>query len=155
MSVQFAIQWVHVLLGVFWFGSVLFADAFLAPGLRQMSPAGQQEFGRFVGSRIPPTMRVVSILVIALGVVRGTVFGRIDTVGDLQSVYGAAWLLSLAAAAGVMLWGELITSKRIARMQTAAPEDMAAATASVMRSALVELGGFLVVFTCMVVMHFS
>jgi len=154
MSVQFAVQWVHVLLGIFWFGSVLFADIILAPGLRQMSPAGQQEFGQHVAVRITPIMRVVSILVITLGVLRGTVFGRIDSLDDIGTIYGAAWALSLVFATAVMLWGELVTAPRIVRMRAAGPGEVAAATTNVMQSAMVELAGFFVVFTLMIVMHF-
>ena len=73
---QFVVQWLHVLLGIFWFGGALYTDIILIPAIRHLSLEKQRELGAALGVRGIAVYRIVAPLIILLGFLRGTVFGR-------------------------------------------------------------------------------
>ena len=158
-------QWLHVLLGIFWFGSTLYTDFILIPAVGAMPPAMQREIGMRVGTLSARIIEPVATLVILLGVLRGTVFGSIQSFDALGTTYGATWLVALLAAIGVFLWGKFVLSHNVERLNAVgaklSDEDIktspayASAFARVRSSAMLELLGFVVVFTCMTLMHFD
>ncbi len=158
-------QWLHVLLGIFWFGSTLYADFILMPAISAMPPAMQREVGMRVGTLSVRIIEPVAMLVIVFGILLGTVFGPIQTFDALSTIYGATWLAALVATIGVFLWGKFVLSRNIERVNAIgaalSDEDIkmspafAAAFARVRSSAMMELLGFVVVFTCMILMHFD
>ena len=78
---QFAVQWLHVLLGIVWFGYAISIYFLVSPALAELpeSPApGDHDLAAGPDRRCG-CFPIVSILVILLGIVRGTVFGRIDS----------------------------------------------------------------------------
>jgi hypothetical protein len=125
---QFVAQWLHVLLGITWFGSVITANFIF--------------------------------------ILRGTVFGQVRSLDALTTTYGLTWLVALVAATGTFAWGKLVLEPAIDRMN-AIPADeallpdgrmspaMAAAVDSLKRLGGLELIGFLVIFTCMILMRFG
>jgi uncharacterized membrane protein len=72
----FAAQWLHVFLGVFWFGSTLYVDFILIPGLQTLTPSEAREAGAAVGAQGVKVILPVAVLTILLGVTRGTVSGQ-------------------------------------------------------------------------------
>ena len=158
-------QWLHVLLGIFWFGSTLFTDFILIPAVGAMPPAMQREVGMRVGALSTRIIEPVATLVILLGVVLGTVFGSIQSFDALGTTYGATWLVSLLAAIGLFLWGKFVLARDVERLNAVgaklsdeeikASPAFASAFARVRASAMLELLGFAVVFTCMILMHFD
>ena len=110
---QLAVQWLHVFLGVFWFGSTLYVDFVLIPGLQTLTPGKAREAGAAVGAQGVKVILPVAVLTILLGVIRGTVFGPIKSLEALGTIYGITWLVAL------------------------------------------ELIGFFIVFTCMILMRFG
>ena len=96
---QFVVQWLHVGLGVLWFGTVLYNATILIPAISRLPLGAQRQIGGVIGDQgfrvIPP----VAIAVIVLGVLRGTVFGPIKGLEDLTTAYGITWLVALAFAA--------------------------------------------------------
>ena len=101
--------------------------------------------------------------VIALGVVRGTLVGPIKDVGAVfGSTYGLTWLVALVAAIATFLWGRIVINGALRRL-TAAPlnadgtatAELEAETARVKLVVVLELVGFLVIFSCMILMRFG
>jgi hypothetical protein len=163
---QFVVQWLHVGLGVLWFGTVLYNASILIPAISRLPLATQRQVGQAIGEQgfrvIPP----VAALVIILGALRGTVFGPIKSVDALTTAYGITWLVALAFAIGAFAWAERVIKPSLARMN-AIPEAEAlgpdgaptpaltAAIDEMKRYTVLELGFFVVIFTCMVLMRFG
>jgi uncharacterized membrane protein len=164
--ITFIVQWLHVGLGVMWFGTSLYAAAILIPALQTLPLPKQREFGAAVASQGFRVIRPVAIAVIALGIIRGTLFGPIDGLDDLTTAYGMTWLVALVLAIVTYFWAELMIGPAIERMN-AIPEAEAMSAngqpteqfaAAVSRAKLVtvlELGFFLAIFTCMILMRFG
>lgn len=153
--VEFVVQWLHIIVSIFWFGSMLFTDFVLTPGLREMSPVAQREFGMNVASRVPSFMIPAAVASLVLGVIRGTVLGDVRSVDDLGTTYGLAWLASLIVGAAVLAWSVFVMPPAVVRLQRAEPGGASAALADVSRNARIQLAGFLVIFTLMIVMHYA
>jgi uncharacterized membrane protein len=162
----FTVQWLHVILGVMWFGTVLYNAAILIPALRSLPLTKQREFGAAVGRQgfrvIPP----VAIAVIVLGILRGTVFGPIKSLEALGTAYGITWLVALALAIGAYFWAELVIKASLDRMNAIPEADaigpdgqptpaLVAAIDDAKRKTVLELGFFLAIFTCMILMRFG
>ncbi len=153
---QFVVQWLHVGLGVLWFGTVLYNATILIPAISRL-PLGEQGF---------KVIRPVAGAVILLGLIRGTLFGPIKSLDMLTSAYGITWLVGLAFAIGAYVWAERMVGPALARMN-AIPEAEAlgpdgaptpaleSAVGVVKRNAVLELGFFAVIFTCMILMRFG
>jgi len=149
-------QWLHILLGTFWFGGMLFSNYVVIPAISRLPIEGRGAAMAAVGmqaQRIVPWVAVGSIL---LGVIRGTVLGDIKAVADLGTAYGIAWLVGLLAAIGTLAWGVWVLNPAAARAAASPPSPAKAAEMSRIRGyALIQLGGFLVIFTTMILMHYA
>ena len=162
----FIVQWLHVGLGVLWFGTVLYNAAILIPAISRLPLASQREIGRAIGEQGFRVIRPVSAAVILLGILRGTVFGPIKGLDEMMTAYGLTWLVALAFSIGAATWAEVMVKPAIERMNaipeaealsadgTPAPA-LAAAIGQVKGVAVLELGFFLVIFTCMILMRFG
>ena len=58
----FAVQWLHVILGVLWFGTVLYNAAILIPALQSLPLIKQREFGAAVARQGYKVIRPVAML---------------------------------------------------------------------------------------------
>jgi uncharacterized membrane protein len=161
------IQWLHVLLGIFWFGGSLYLNFMVVPVLLSLPLVQQREVAIPLGARSNQVLPLVAILVILLGILRGTVWGSVHTFTFLfGTAYGMTFLISLLVAAAVELWGHFVTGKAAAQLNSfplaeiMKPESTVAPAfnAQVQRVKLfifIELLGFFVVFTCMILMRFG
>jgi len=157
---QFVVQWLHVLLGIFWFGSALYVDIILIPAISHLSLEKQRELGAALGVRGTAVFRVVVPILILLGFLRGTVFGPIKSLDTLTSAYGITWLVALVVTIALYRWAfttydralRALTTVPLAADGSATPE-VEAATDRVKRLAVVELVFFFVIFTCMILMR--
>jgi uncharacterized membrane protein len=157
---QFVVQWLHVLLGIFWFGSALYVDVILIPAINHLSLEKQREIGAALGVRGTAVFRVVVPILILLGFLRGTVFGPIRSLEALTSAYGVTWLVALVVTIALYRWA-FTTYERALRGLTTVPlapdgsatPEVEAATERVKRLAVVELVFFFVIFTCMILMR--
>ncbi len=156
-------QWLHVLLGIVWFGNSLVVAAILIPSLNRLPIPTQREVGARYGERATRVFDFVVPGVILLGIVRGTLFGPIKSLDVVfGSSYGITWLVALVAAIATFLWGKYAINGAIARMNAAplnaeggATAELEAETARVKRVVVLELVGFVVIFTCMILMRFG
>ena len=160
---QFVVQWLHVLLGVLWFGNALAVAAILIPTVNVLPLPIQRQVGGGYGDRATRIFEVVVPLIIVLGVIRGTLLGPIDDIETLfGTAYGITWLVALVAAVGTWQWGRLAITPAIRHMNGlplnadgSAPPELEPATDRVKRVVVLELVGFFVIFTCMILMRFG
>lgn len=159
----FGVQWLHMLLGILWFGYSLSLAVIIIPAINRLALSRQREIGEYLGERGESVFTLVGPAVIALGFIRGTWLGQLHSVNDvLGSAYGLTWLVALLAATATFLWGRLVIGAALNTMNrvpltadgTATPELLAAAD-RVKLVVVLELVGFLVIFTCMVLMRFG
>jgi hypothetical protein len=157
------VQWLHIVLGIIWFGNALVVALILIPTLNPLPILTQRDIGQRYGDRATRIINVVGPTVIALGIIRGTLLGPIKSVEDvLGMAYGITWLVALITAVGVFLWGRYAIGGALERMNTAAlnPDGTATAeleqaTSRVKLVTVLELIGFFVIFTCMILMRFG
>ncbi|SRR6266566_4440762 len=156
-------QWLHVLLGIIWFGNSLVVATILIPSLNPLPILTQREVGSRYGERATRLFDVLVPAVIVLGVVRGTLLGPIKTVDEvLGTPYGVTWLVALIAAIATFLWGRIVINRALRRLNAAplnadgtASALLEAETLRVKVVVVLELVGFLVIFTCMILMRFG
>ena len=162
---QFGVQWLHVLLGIFWFGSTLYLDFVLIPALMTLPLGEQRRAGAAIGARAVPIFTGVAVAVIVLGILRGTVFGQIKSLDALGTQYGVTWLVALVAAVATAYWGLRILTPAVKKLYTIPESEagaaggqgpgIAAVVADIRRKGQIELLGFFVIFTCMILMRFG
>jgi uncharacterized membrane protein len=158
-----AVQWLHVLLGVLWFGNALVLDVIVIPAINRLPIVRQREISSYIGSRATPIFHVVVPSIIALGIIRGTLLGPIKSIDYLLgTAYGLTWLTALAVTTLTYLFGLFLIIPALRRMD-AAPvggdgsptPELTEATNRVKRLVALELIGFLVIFSCMILMRFG
>jgi putative copper export protein len=150
----FIVQWIHVLLGVLWFGYALSMYFLISPTLMELP----EQQGRItnsslarVGGRVFP---IVGLLVLALGILRGTVFGPINSLEDLfGTTYGWTWLVALVGTVALFYTGARYIGPIFESLKDV--DDYPAAVARLRRVSGIDLGLFFVVFTCMILMRFG
>jgi uncharacterized membrane protein len=161
------IQWLHVLLGMFWFGSTLYLDVVVIPAVMTLPLEQQRSVSKPLTRFSERVIIPAAILVIILGLVRGTIFGPVQSWNFLLgTAYGLTFLLALLAALATLAWGLLVLNRAARRLDTFPLAEVlqtegkvALAFASqvqrVKRFALLELLGFFIIFTCMILMRFG
>ncbi len=92
--VQFAVQWLHVLFAIAWFGTVIGINVVVMPRVMKMAPDRQREFMQgFLSSKAP---HVFGLVTIALGLIRGTLLGPIQSIDFLfGTAYGRTWFVAI------------------------------------------------------------
>jgi uncharacterized membrane protein len=163
---QVGVQWLHVLAGITWFGAVIYADFILIPALMTLTPDVQRAAGGAIGARAVKVIPGTAIAVIVLGILRGTLWGRIHGLDALTTTYGILWLLALVLAVVTFAWAKVVIEPGIARINAIDPAtatlpdgalspEMRSAVDSVKQATLIELVLFIVIFTCMILMRFN
>ena len=149
------VQWLHVLLGIFWFGSTLYINLVFIPAVLPLSREKQQEIAARISPLTTRVLRPTAILVIALGIVRGTVLGPIHSVQDVFSTtYGVTWFAALVGALALFTFIEVVFDPDIRRLNTAKTEvEYEATLGRVKILSVVELIGFFAIFTCMILLR--
>jgi uncharacterized membrane protein len=159
------VQALHILAGVVWLGGSVFMNVVVLPALLALPSVEQRAMARRVIFGPERMMIGAALLAAALGIVRGTVYGPIDSLDSLATPYGIAW--SAAAAITVMVFavGGTMTSRTAHALldddrywSSDAREDGAEARAALvarLRMAFrLELIGILAVFALMPLLRF-
>jgi hypothetical protein len=163
---MFAAKWLHVLLGITWFGAAITGNLIVIPALTKLPLDRQREFGGGYGEQAGRVLTVAASGVIIMGILRGTVFGQIRSTDALLTTYGITWLVALVVATATFLWGKRVIEPAIARMNAIPVAEalaadgrpspaMVAAIDRLKQVSSLELLGFIVVFTCMILMRFG
>lgn len=155
----YVLEWVHILLAIFWFGSALYANLILAPAMMRVGPGTRSELFAAMSGPVSVAFTWVGYLTVTAGLIRGTVFGRVQTVDVLFGTrYGVVWLIAFAVGLFLALWSHLVLVPMARQLGT--PRPAAAADAVVVARpnpipVIVEMVGFFVLFTLMIVLKFS
>jgi uncharacterized membrane protein len=162
----FVVQWLHVIAAITWFGSVIYTDFILIPAITTLPPREQRTAGTAIGNRSAKVILGAAAAVIVLGVLRGTVWGRIHSLDALTTPYGLAWLIALVVSIVTYFWGLKVIVGALERfnafdLDQAVLADgsqnpvMVALIADIKRKSQLELLFFLVIFTSMIFMRFN
>lgn len=167
MWLLYGIQWFHVLCGIFWLGGALYGNFVVIPAIGTLPLELQRKVAKPLGTLGNKVMIPAAVLVIVFGLVRGTLFGPVRSLGFLVgTAYGITFLISFLAASATLAWGVFVMGRTIDRMNSMPLEDMVLSDGTLAPSsavliqraklfALLELLGFLVVFSCMILMRFG
>jgi uncharacterized membrane protein len=148
----FAVQWFHVLLGITWLGYAISLYFLVGPALAELP----EDQGRITNSRLGEIGRrvfpIVSVLVLLLGILRGTVFGRIQSFDALLTTYGIVWLIALVFTLGLIFTGARYMGPALEGIGDT--PDYRATGERIRAISRIDLGLFGIVFTCMILMRF-
>jgi len=162
----FAVQSLHVITAITWFGAVIYNDFILIPALTTLPPKEQRSAGSAIGTQAERVIVGAAASVIVLGILRGTVFGQIKSLDALTTTYGLTWLVALVLALFTFSWGCKVIGAALARFnafdlgQATLPDGsanpvMVGLIADIKRKSQFELLLFLAIFTCMILMRFG
>jgi uncharacterized membrane protein len=161
--VTFSVQWLHVLLGIVWFGYSLALAIFFIPAISRLSIPTQRQIGAALGERAKPIIDVVAPAILVLGIIRGTVLGPIRSVEDaVTTAYGITWLVAIVMIVAVFFWGRIVIIGAVNRLAATpltadggATPELESALARAKLVTVLELVGFFIIFTCMILMRFG
>jgi hypothetical protein len=161
--ITIVVQWLHVVLGIVWFGYSLALAIFFIPAISRLPITTQQKIGAALAERATPIIDAIAPTIAVLGIIRGTLLGPIDSIGEvLTTGYGLTWLVALVTIAATYLWGRLVILGAITRLNAAPVSadggptpEMDAALTRAKQVTVVELLGFFIIFTCMILMRFG
>jgi uncharacterized membrane protein len=159
----FVAEFLHILLGIFWFGGVLYLDFIVIPSFLALPPTVFRPASLGLAKRGGQVIPGVAIGVIVLGIVRGTVFGPIKSADALGTNYGLTWLAALVIAIVTFAWGYFMLARPSERLfsddanwaldATGNPPPATQALLKVIqRNGLIELLFFLAILVCMVLL---
>jgi uncharacterized membrane protein len=146
------VQWLHILAGIAWFGGYIFVDFVIWPTLLRLPAAQAKAASEIIGKLAGPVMATSGMLVVLLGIIRGTVLGPIRSIGFLlTTAYGLTWLLALAIAIVLAAWGATWHDRWLGPVWD---EDhiRPGAADRIRASTVFEMTGFGIILACMVLM---
>ncbi len=152
-------QWLHIAMGMLWVGASVALEVVVGPAMAALPPAGRQTLGGRLAARSVPFFAVVGSGTMLLGIVRGTVLGPLRHVEAFGSPYGITWLVALVLTAGLAALGALLIGPQAGRVYSTddlwLPDARPALVPALRRLQIlgrVQLGGFALVLTCMILM---
>lgn len=151
-----AVQWLHILAGIFWVGGQLFGALVVWPVLLA-GPADRARetlgsFGRIGG----PVMSVAAQLTLWLGVARGTLMGPVRSTDVLLgSAYGLTFVAALLLTVAAMIYGGRTRGALMARMWHPDGTWQTGGARWIRRRNYTSLGLLGGVIACMVLMRFG
>jgi uncharacterized membrane protein len=149
------VHWLHVLGGIVWFGGHVFSAAVVWPALLRRPAA---EARTFSDAMMQPAMRVMGpagLLVLVLGIVRGTVLGPVRSLDVLVgTAYGWTFATALLLTFLLMGYGGRMRQEMDRRVWDGEAFHPGAAD-FLRRSSAINLGGLAVILACMVLMRFG
>jgi len=137
---QIVLRLVHVLLGAFWMGSVVFLAVFLEPSVRGAGPAGGQVMQQLARRHVLEVMPSVALLNMLSGL-RLLALDSNGFNGDwLRSGAGQAYALGAAAALVAFGTGVFVMRPAVKRAMAIGPDPQRQAEAQVLRSRSAQAG---------------
>jgi|SRR5579859_916530 len=148
-----ALQWLHVLGGIFWFGVVLTTDFIVLPAVMRLPSAAQHAFVTALARRAERIVIPVATTTILLGLVRGVAGG---VLGRLATAYGVTWIAAFVVGTSLLLFGVRILTPVANKLLEMPPgPEFDAALPRIRRLTLTELAGFGVILVLMISMRFG
>lgn len=157
------VQGLHVLFGIFWFGSVLTLTFVVVPVLGRAPQPGKQTFVGAIEQRVHHLLPPVAGATILLGLLRGTIFGPITSFqAAFGTAYGRTWTAALVFSIATLIAGARGIGggfTRLAAMVLTANDVSRTAYDTQLRkigaAGYITIAGFLATFTCMILMRFG
>jgi uncharacterized membrane protein len=146
------LQWLHILFAIAWFGGTLTVNFLVVPAAALLPAAEQAGWWKAFIARSVRYFAPVAGAAIILGIARGIAVGVLSS---LTTPYGLTWIAALVLGIAIAIWGARVTNPAVARIATSTASDLEASVAAANRMGRIELGGFLVIFTLMIAMHFG
>ena len=148
-----ALQWLHILAGIFWFGSAMTAHVIVFPAFRRFPPEARRGIIEAFAARYGRLVAAVAGATILLGILRGLSGGVLNM---LPSLYGVTWMAAILLAVGVAAFEGARLSPVVGKLIAAeGPEQIEALDQRLAGYGRIELGGFLVLFSMMIAMRFG
>ena len=111
------IQWLHVFLGIFWFGSTLYLDFVVIPAVMTLSLEQQRTVSKPITRFSERVIIPAGILVILLGLLRGSVFGPVRSLDFVfGTTYGITFLVAFLATLATFAWSQLVLTRAARRL---------------------------------------
>src|SRR5688572_1098415 len=164
---QIVVQWIHVLAAILWVGGFAAINFLVFPSLTVLPPEQQRRFGRALAPKLSRFFSIVAGTVMLFGIIRGTLLGPIKGLDILFATpYGLTWLAALIITIGLAVIGARIVGPTAERMYNddslwdfgpgqPPPAGLLAHVQLLRTVGMIELVGFLVVFTLMILMRFG
>jgi uncharacterized membrane protein len=152
LTLLLIVQWLHILMGITWFGGYIFLDFVIWPTLLRLPIAQAKVTSAVIARFTSPVMATSGTLVVLLGIIRGTFLGPIKSFSFLFiSAYGTAWLVALTVSLMLIVWGAGWHDRVIGPVWE---EDHVrpGAVSRLRIGAIFEMTGFGIVLACMVLM---
>jgi uncharacterized membrane protein len=98
------VHWLHVAAAMTWGGVILVVTFILWPLLlRRPAPEARRDYQSLVAA-VGPVMGLSGMTLILVGVLRGTLYGQIRSIADLDTRYGHEFLGAMLGMAVLMAW---------------------------------------------------
>ncbi len=147
------LQWLHILAGIFWFGSAMTASIVAFPAFRKVQPETQRAIIEAFAARYGRLVAAVAGLTIILGILRGLAGGVLSV---LTTAYGLTRIAAIALALAIAAFEGARLSPSVGRLIAASrPEEIRALDKRIANQGAVQLAGFLVLFSLMIAMRFG
>jgi uncharacterized membrane protein len=119
------IQWLHVLLGMCWFGSTLSLDFVVIPAVMTLPLEQQRAVSKPLNFFTNRMLFPAAILVIMLGLVRGMIFGQVQSWNSLiGTAYCLTFLVASLAGVATFLWGHFVIDQAARRLDAFPLEEV-------------------------------
>jgi len=98
----FVLQWLHVFLAVWWFGSILVTRVTLFPAFKRVAPQTEADMRRAMKEVEPRWVHYTTTIgTVVLGIIRGAYAGAL---GRLDEPYGITYLAAGALGIAMISW---------------------------------------------------
>jgi uncharacterized membrane protein len=98
LSVLIALQWLHILAGIFWFGSAMTAHLVAFPAFSPFQPETRRSSIEAFAARYGRLVGAFAGLTTLLGILRGLTGGVLNV---LTSPYGMTWAAAIVLGLGI------------------------------------------------------
>jgi putative copper export protein len=147
------LQLVHVLGGIFWFGSLTMTLFFVLPALRSLPLDAQMTWQQAMSRRYGRIIGPVAALTILLGIGLGIAEGVLNLLG---TAYGVTWLAAIVLGGAVAASGARLTGPAAGlAADEHDPERFSSLLTKLHRYGRLEFGGMMGLVVLMVAMRFG
>lgn len=155
LTLTIIVQWLHVITGLVWIGGNVYQDYVIWPTLLTRPAAEARDTYYASAKYAAPLMAGTGLIVILLGIIRGTLLGPIRSWSALFTTpYGITWLVALAVMIFLIAWGGRFRSGIEGNVWNG-EEFQPTARQYIRRHSLISNIAFAVLLACMVLMRFG